>query len=188
MASWQDQHLRECSKGEFVHNLSRITRGLTFSPMTYTFTVTDAADESVRIEILQPLRRYNESQAGPSHHRALAVVLKDHENLVVGGLWGATSYGWLFIQLLVVPEIARGAGVGKQLMSLAESEAIARGCHSAWLDTFEFQARGFYEDLGYSCFGELPNYPHGFVRHFMQKSLGPSQTKELAGPAAISTP
>jgi len=44
-------------------------------------------------------------------------------------------------------------------------------CHSAWLDTFEFQARGFYERLGYSCFGELPNYPVGFSRYFLKKTL-----------------
>jgi hypothetical protein len=44
-------------------------------------------------------------------------------------------------------------------MSRAESEALARGCHSAWLDTFEFQARVFFERLGYECFGTLDHYP-----------------------------
>jgi len=39
-----------------------------------------------------------------------------------------------------------------------------------WLDTFEFQARGFYERLGYTCFGELKNYPTG-SRFFMSKRL-----------------
>jgi hypothetical protein len=56
-------------------------------------------------------------------------------------------------------------------MSRAESEAIVRGCHHAWLDTFEFQARGFYERLGYRCFGELNDYPTGFARYFMKKAL-----------------
>jgi len=70
-----------------------------------------------------------------------------------------------------VPDTARGKGVGTRLMQLAEQEAVARGCHSAWLDTHEFQAKGFYERLGYVPFGELPNYPHGFSRIFLQKSL-----------------
>jgi hypothetical protein len=48
---------------------------------------------------------------------------------------------------------------------------LKRGCHSAWLDTFEFQARGFYERLGYSCFAELRDYPPGFARYFMKKAL-----------------
>ena len=50
-------------------------------------------------------------------------------------------------------------------------EALSQGCHSVWLDTFEFQARGFYERLGYTCFGELKNYPAG-SRLFMSKRLG----------------
>jgi hypothetical protein len=37
--------------------------------------------------------------------------------------------------------------------------ALDRGCHRAWLDTFEFQSRGFYERLGYTCFGERSDYP-----------------------------
>jgi hypothetical protein len=56
-------------------------------------------------------------------------------------------------------------------MSLAEREARSRGCHGAWLDTFEFQARGFYERQGYTCFAQLPDYPPGFSRFFMKKAL-----------------
>jgi hypothetical protein len=61
-------------------------------------------------------------------------------------------------------------------MQSAEHEAVCRGCHSAWLDTHEFQARAFYERLGYTCFGELPNYPIGFSRFFMKKSLKTTTT------------
>jgi GNAT superfamily N-acetyltransferase len=44
------------------------------------------------------------------------------------------------------------------LILKAEQEALSRGCHSAWLDTFEFQARGFYERMGYECFGALSDW------------------------------
>lgn len=139
--------------------------------MTYHYTLTDAADESMRQRIIEPLLRYNEQQAGPGQGRQLVVHLSDDDGEVVGGLWGSTGYGWLFIQLLVVPESARGDGVGTTLMQTAEREARERGCHGAWLDTFEFQARPFYERLGYVCFGELPDYPSGFSRFFMRKTL-----------------
>ncbi|ALK34020.1 GNAT family N-acetyltransferase [Burkholderia plantarii] len=139
--------------------------------MTYTFTLTDTADERIRKQIAAPLVAYNDSRAGPSGNRPLVVMLRDAAGDVVGGLWGATGYGWLFTQLLVVPEAARGMGVGTRLMQLAEQEALARGCHAAWLDTFEFQARPFYERLGYSGFAELPDYPPGFARLFMKKTL-----------------
>jgi GNAT superfamily N-acetyltransferase len=142
--------------------------------MEYTLTLTDTADEEVRKAIVAPLVAYNESQAGPSQNRLIAILVRDGANAIVGGLWGHTGYDWLFTELLVVPASLRGRGIGKQIMQLAEREATARGCHYAWLDTSEFQARGFYERIGYVCFGALPNYPAGFSRFFMKKTLAAS--------------
>lgn len=144
--------------------------------MEYTLTLTDVADEEVRKAILAPLVEYNTSQVGASQGRPLVVVMRDAANEVAGGLWGVTGYGWLFTQLLVVPAASRGQGIGTRLMDMAEAEARARGCQGAWLDTFEFQARRFYERAGYECFGELPNYPPGFSRYFMKKSLAASDS------------
>ena len=100
------------------------------------------------------------------------LTIHDQSDQAIGGLWGRTGFGWLFVELIFVPEALRGRGIGADLMSRAESEAIGRGCHGAWLDTFEFQARGFYERLGYACFGQLDDYPPGFARYFMKKGLG----------------
>ena len=133
--------------------------------------LSDVADEAVRRAIAAPLVQFNESRAGASGSRPLVVELRNADDAVVGGLWGATAYGWLFVQLLAVPEEFRGGGVGRRLMIAAEEEAVKRGCHSAWLDTFEFQSRGFYERLGYSCFATLPEYPKGYSRYFMRKQL-----------------
>jgi len=139
--------------------------------MAYTLTLSDVADDNIRQAILAPLVAYNDSQTVPSQGRPLVIQVKDSSDQIIGGLWGYTGYGWLFTQLLVVPASLRGQGIGTQLMQLAEREAITRACHSAWHDTFEFQARGFYERMGYTCFGELPNYPTGFSRFFMKKAL-----------------
>ncbi|MGZ5583820.1 MAG: GNAT family N-acetyltransferase [Usitatibacter sp.] len=139
--------------------------------MGFSVRLSDVADEEVRKAIAAPLVRFNESQAGPSGNRPLVIELRADDGAIVGGLWGATAYGWLFTQLLVVPEQSRGEGLGRRLMSLAEAEAIKRGCHAAWLDTFEFQAKGFYEEIGYSCFATLPDFPKGFSRYFMRKEL-----------------
>lgn len=66
-------------------------------------------------------------------------------------------------------ELIRGQGVGRQLLGRAEAEAAARGCRNAHLDTFSFQARGFYESLGYEVFGALGDYPPGHSRYFLHK-------------------
>ncbi|MGI4861253.1 MAG: GNAT family N-acetyltransferase [Janthinobacterium lividum] len=139
--------------------------------MPFQYTLTDVADATIRAQIAQPLVRFNEQQAGPIDFRPLVVRLTDEDTQIAGGLWGATAFGWLHVDLLVVPENARGHGVGTRLMQLAEEEALARGCHGAWLDTFDFQARPFYERLGYARFGELPEYPPGHSRIFLMKTL-----------------
>ncbi len=139
--------------------------------MNYEIRLTDEPEEAARRAILDPLVAYNRDRIGRDDHRPLVLTIEDSDAQVVGGLCGRTAYDWLFVELLFVPESLRGRGVGKDLLSRAEREAITRGCHSAWLDTFEFQARGFYERLGYTCFGELANYPTGSTLYFLKKTL-----------------
>ncbi len=132
--------------------------------------VVDAPDDVLRQAIAAPLLQFNTALAGPSGHRALALLLRSETGAVQGGLWGTTGYGWLYTQLLVVPQALRGSGVGRALMLQAEAVALARGCHHAWVDT-QFGAREFYERLGYVLFGELANYPPPYTRSFLQKKL-----------------
>lgn len=143
--------------------------------MDYSIRQTDVPDEATRAAILDPLIAFNRVAAGRHDLRPLILAIHDTADRVVGGLWGRTAYDYLFVELLFIPESMRGRGLGSELLLRAEREAMARGCHSAWLDTFEFQARGFYERLGYECFGELESYPTG-SRFFMTKRLVPNAT------------
>lgn len=97
-------------------------------------------------------------------------VLARRQGTVVGGAIGRTGWAWLYVGRLWVADDLRGAGLGSELMSALESAARERGCIGAWLDTFSFQARPFYEHLGYRQFGELCDFPPGHSRHFMAKT------------------
>ena len=90
---------------------------------------------------------------------------------IVGGLLGETYWEWFYVDLIWVKVELRGQGYGKQLMEISEAEARRRGAKNAYLDTFSFQAPGFYEGLGYEIFGELDDYPPGHRRYFMKKKL-----------------
>jgi GNAT superfamily N-acetyltransferase len=104
--------------------------------------------------------------------RDLAIAIRDPQTrAVLGGLWGRTAGGWLAIELIFVPEALRGQGIASRLVAMAEAEALARDCHSAWLDTLNPEALRLYEKLGYRRFGELKDYPRGGSRHFLQKQL-----------------
>ena len=137
----------------------------------------DIEDEPAHadIEVLPDgLEAYNESR-WPKHQpwKPLAVFVRESET-VVAGLAGETYSGWLFIKYLWVSDGLRGRGIGRKLMEAAEARALERGAHSAWVDTFSFQAPGFYPKLGYEVFGEL-DYPPDFVRFFLRKRLAPSR-------------
>jgi GNAT superfamily N-acetyltransferase len=105
----------------------------------------------------------------PRNHRPLTVFLRDDEGRIVGGLVGMTVWGWLQVSQLWVLDELRGRGHGSALMHAAEAEAVRRGCHHALLDTFDFQARAFYERLGYTTFGAVEDFPRGHTRFFLQK-------------------
>ncbi|MBT0669482.1 GNAT family N-acetyltransferase [Novosphingobium profundi] len=139
--------------------------------MAIELTVPDTPGEAEREAVLAPLRAYNLARGGDPRLRPVAVLLTDEEGNHRGGLWGKCSYDWLFVELLCVPEDVRGQDLGTALMARAEVIAREQGCIGIWLDTFEFQARGFYEKLGFSVCGQIEDHPLGQRRYFLQKRL-----------------
>lgn len=107
----------------------------------------------------------------PRRYERLTVFARDQGGRVIGGLVGDTVWGWLQVKEFWVAAAHRGKGHGTRLLEAAEREATRRGCHHALLDTFDFQAREFYEKLGYAVFGSLDDFPRAHVRLFMKKAL-----------------
>jgi GNAT superfamily N-acetyltransferase len=123
-------------------------------------------------ELWEVLRAYNVAQIGDCTNSPFAVLLRDPDtDAVVGGVWARSTWGSFFVDILVAPEGDRGAGHGRSLMDQAEAEARARGCRNIWLDTFAFQARPFYEKLGFRVFGQIDGPQPMFPRYFMIKDL-----------------
>ena len=120
--------------------------------------------------VVRGLRAFNEAWIGPSNEQPVRLVARD-EIGVVGGLLGQTRWKWLYVAKLWVDERGRGKGIGTQLLIAAEELARARGCTDASLDTFEYQARPFYEKLGYELFGTLEGYPPGYRQFYLRKRL-----------------
>jgi GNAT superfamily N-acetyltransferase len=138
-------------------------------PKDVEIVLTTDAPVEVRDEILRNIHAANVAALGPMEMKMLRLVLQDGEGRKLGGLWGRTSYRWLYIELLAVPETLRGRGLGTELLARAEVEAKARGCIGAWLDTFTEQSRRLYERNGFRAFGEIPDYPPGNRRSFLMK-------------------
>ena len=113
----------------------------------------------MRADVLDGLIAHNRRFIPAAHRTALSVAARDADGLVVGGLvgdttWADTGDGWLHVELLWVAEAAR------------------RGCRHAYLDTFAFQARPFYERCGYVVFAEQEGFPPGSRRYWLRKRIG----------------
>jgi ribosomal protein S18 acetylase RimI-like enzyme len=119
----------------------------------------------------RPLEESTEQFLG--QHTRFGVFVRDEAGTPFAGLVAYVSGGWVYIYSLWVKADLRHRGIGRKLMIAAEGHALQQGCHSAYLDTFSFQAPSFYEKLGYEIFGTL-DYPPKHKRFFMKKRLTPS--------------
>lgn len=139
--------------------------------MDYFLTV-EEFPENQDIEALEKgLDQFNFTITDNDNAQKLAILLRDNNKQVVGGLFGWTYYNWLEVKYLWIKDGLRGKGYGSKLVLAAEKAAIQRGCDSAFLDTFSFQAPNFYQKLGYSIFAVLEDFPSQHQRYFLKKSL-----------------
>ena len=136
------------------------------------YELTDNPPPDTYQKMLASLVKFNEHAVGNAKARTLAILLKEPTtDELVGGLWGRSLWGSLFVEILFVPAMLRGRGIGTSLLRQAEQEAIRRGCRDIWMETYAFQARTFYEKLGFTIFGRLDGPAPIFPHFFLKKSL-----------------
>ncbi len=140
-------------------------------------TATGDSDDRERVE--QGLVAFNRTRS-PYHDASddderkpqpLDVYVRDGEGQLLGGIVCDTFWGWLCIDLVWLDERARGRRYGSRMMAMAEVEARRRGCTRARVTTYSFQARGFYEKLGYRVVGQLDDWPPGGAHYTLRKDF-----------------
>ena len=94
---------------------------------------------------------------------------------IVAGLTGKTYWNYLEIAFLWVADAYRNQGRATAIVKAAEDEAAERGCQYVLLDTYSFQALGFYKKLGYEEYGTLAHFTGEQTRHYLRKDLQPNQ-------------
>lgn len=137
------------------------------------FFETDSPSKEAYCALLRALRGFTTGAVGALDNHDYAALLQHPDTgEPIGGLWAQSRWGGFHIDMLIVPGALRGQGVGTRLMRAAEAEARRRGCHHIWLETYNFQARPFYERLGFEVFGQLEGPAPIYPRFFMRKILG----------------
>lgn len=135
------------------------------------FAIDGVVTDAEEALIVRGLLAFNETRLGPADNQPVKFVARDVDGNVVGGILGHTRWRWLYIAKLWIDATVRGQGIGTKLMAAAEELARSRGCTDVSLDTFDFQARPFYEKLGYELFGTLEGFPPDSRQFYLRKSL-----------------
>jgi GNAT superfamily N-acetyltransferase len=136
-----------------------------------TVTVESPAVPDSSDAILQGLRSFNLRHTTLPAAEHFNIVVRDDAGEIVGGCVCETRWHWLYVDILWLSNPLRGQGIGTAVLAAAEAEALRRGCTKAHLDTISFQARPFYESLGWRVFGVLEDSPPGHTRYYLQKDL-----------------
>jgi GNAT superfamily N-acetyltransferase len=124
-------------------------------------SISDTIPECAREAILSGIKAHNDTLLGPTDRKDIYIPISAEDGAVDGGLVGYTGRGWLYVELLLVPERLRGQGMAGKLLALAEEEARARGCVGAYIDTINPVACRAYERAGYRVFGRIENFTKG---------------------------
>lgn len=138
--------------------------------------ITDASNDcsflrDLEAALLEDLR----ASSIQAHNSRIDLAVRDDDGSLLAGLAATTSYGWLRVNMVWVSTRHRRTGLGRQIMQEAMDLGLERGCHAAWLETSNPQARTFYENLGFDVFAKLANdaenVPVSHRRWFLRRTL-----------------
>jgi len=121
--------------------------------------------------LLEGMKAFNLRAVGIGGAQRFNVAARDDTGKIVGGVAATLSADSMYLDIVWADDSVRGHGHGRRMMEMIEAEGRKRGASDAWLYTMSWQARPFYEKLGYECVGETPYLGERHRRYFMWKKL-----------------
>jgi ribosomal protein S18 acetylase RimI-like enzyme len=128
--------------------------------------------ESDVLSIYSGLVAFNEPQFPGLKENNMGFFVRDQNETVIGGIVAKHLYTSFHINYLWLHASIRSLGIGRELIQRVEHEARALGVVNIYLDTYTFQAPGFYKKYGFKEVGRYVDYPkQGIDKIFFQKTL-----------------
>lgn len=119
---------------------------------------TEADDRQIQRIVRQHNRLFMREFGQYSYH-------VEDNGAVVAGIVAASTFDTVEVEYLGVEAAYRGQGLGARLLRHVEALARADGMRRILLNTYSFQAPGFYDKMGYRtlftvspCFAEYAQY------------------------------
>jgi GNAT superfamily N-acetyltransferase len=133
------------------------------------------SSEALQEEVHRRLREYNRPFFRDQEDFSFHV---ERDGQIVAGIVAGSTYQTLEVEFLFVDEAYRGRGLGSLLLRTAEERARDAGIRHVLLNTYSFQAPGFYPKEGYTELFRIDNCLGPHSQHFFWKDL-----KEPGDPA-----
>ncbi|MFG6373402.1 MAG: GNAT family N-acetyltransferase [Oscillospiraceae bacterium] len=94
----------------------------------------------------------------------------EENGAIVAGIVAESVGDTVEVEFLFVDESCRGRGLGQTLLEHVEAEARKQGMRRVLLNTYSFQAPGFYEKMGYRAVFKLePAFDEFFQSYFLKE-------------------
>ncbi|EGU44319.1 histone acetyltransferase HPA2 [Vibrio ichthyoenteri ATCC 700023] len=134
--------------------------------------MTGELDATQQAQLSAGFEAHSQAQLAPPYLKErFNWTVQDDEGNLIAALTADVLWEWLYIDELWVDESCRGTGMGKQLMAQAEAYARAQHLSGLWLWTQSWQAPAFYQSLGFEEFTRMDNFPTGYSRIGLRKTL-----------------
>lgn len=128
--------------------------------------------KNIKDLIYNGLKSFNLKHFPDEEMQSLACVAEDPGGNFLGGLTGQIFTNTLFVEFLWLDDSNRSAGIGSKLMAEVEQQAKQLGVTDIYLDTYTFQAPGFYAKLSFEEVGRYTGFPtRGVDKIFLQKKI-----------------
>lgn len=146
-----------------------------------SFDVHDTLPADAAAVVDHGLGEFNDAAAPLDLVAPRAAFAREGDTLI-GGAVGRTWGTGCELQQLWVHPAWRRRGIAREIVQRFEARALERGCTSFYLYTFSFQARPFYEALGYRVAYTLAGYPDRIEQYLMVKKAGAASAPAATPP------
>ncbi|MCE0723789.1 MULTISPECIES: GNAT family N-acetyltransferase [Legionella] len=134
--------------------------------------ITDFKENEVISKIIYGnLKKFNESIIGGYEAKPFIIYAKNDTSEILGGIKGDVFGTLCRVFTVWIHEKQRRKGLGRELFMTLDDFAKGNNCKMIQLDTAEFQAKGFYEKLGYQVIATLPDNFMGYTSYILRKYL-----------------
>lgn len=128
--------------------------------------ITYERDDDFRELLKEKIKEYNNSisfyhKISRSEDYVKYVNLEIKGDNFIAGLSARIYWKCLEVDDLFIDQEFKRKGYGTKLVKTIIEIALEKQLNFIWLKTFSFQARDFYEKLGFTVVGVLEDYPPG---------------------------